>query len=86
MGHSSIWPILWAYIKKIGGKGLKETTNNFVLNSNCMASRLEKHYRVFFRGSRDYTAHEFILEMRLFKKPANIEGMDRVSSSRITCL
>lgn len=75
-GSSSILPISWAYIKMMGGKGLKEATEIAILNANYMAKRLEKHYRVLFRGARGYVAHEFILDTRPFKKSANIEAVD----------
>ncbi|XP_077004328.1 glycine dehydrogenase (decarboxylating), mitochondrial isoform X1 [Tamandua tetradactyla] len=51
-GSSSILPISWAYIKMMGGKGLKQATETAILNANYMAKRLEKHYRVLFRGAR----------------------------------
>ncbi|XP_006740872.1 glycine dehydrogenase (decarboxylating), mitochondrial [Leptonychotes weddellii] len=75
-GSSSILPISWAYIKMMGGKGLKQATEIAILNANYMAKRLEKHYRVLFRGARGYVAHEFILDTRPFKKSANIEAVD----------
>ncbi|XP_073736858.1 glycine dehydrogenase (decarboxylating), mitochondrial isoform X3 [Callorhinus ursinus] len=60
----------------MGGKGLKQATEIAILNANYMAKRLEKHYRVLFRGARGYVAHEFILDTRPFKKSANIEAVD----------
>nr|KAF6314591.1 glycine decarboxylase [Myotis myotis] len=60
----------------MGGKGLKQATEVAILNANYMAKRLEKHYRVLFRGARGYVAHEFILDTRPFKKSANIEAVD----------
>ncbi|KAI4573449.1 hypothetical protein MJG53_003326 [Ovis ammon polii x Ovis aries] len=75
-GSSCILPISWAYIKMMGGKGLKQATEIAILNANYMAKRLEKHYRVLFRGARGYVAHEFILDTRPFKKSANIEAVD----------
>ncbi|ELW69320.1 Glycine dehydrogenase [decarboxylating], mitochondrial [Tupaia chinensis] len=72
-GSSSILPISWAYIKMMGSKGLKQATEIAILNANYMAKRLEKHYRILFRG---YVAHEFILDTRPFKKSANIEAVD----------
>ncbi|KAF4025374.1 hypothetical protein G4228_017412 [Cervus hanglu yarkandensis] len=72
-GSSCILPISWAYIKMMGGKGLKQATEIAILNANYMAKRLEKHYRVLFRG---YVAHEFILDTRPFRKSANIEAVD----------
>uniref|UniRef100_A0A674KGT3 glycine dehydrogenase (aminomethyl-transferring) n=1 Tax=Terrapene triunguis TaxID=2587831 RepID=A0A674KGT3_9SAUR len=57
----------------MGGKGLKHASEIAILNANYMAKRLEKHYKVLFRGAR---AHEFILDARPFKKTANVEAVD----------
>ncbi|XP_040213560.1 glycine dehydrogenase (decarboxylating), mitochondrial [Rana temporaria] len=75
-GSSAILPISWAYIKMMGAKGLKHATEIAILNANYMAKRLEKHYKILFRGSRGCVAHEFILDVRPFKKSANIEAVD----------
>uniref|UniRef100_A0A803SX66 Glycine cleavage system P protein n=1 Tax=Anolis carolinensis TaxID=28377 RepID=A0A803SX66_ANOCA len=75
-GSSAILPISWAYIKMMGGKGLKHASEIAILNANYMAKRLEKHYKILFRGARGYVAHEFILDTRPFKKTANIEAVD----------
>uniref|UniRef100_A0A8C8SVZ8 Glycine decarboxylase n=1 Tax=Pelusios castaneus TaxID=367368 RepID=A0A8C8SVZ8_9SAUR len=60
----------------MGGKGLKHASEIAILNANYMAKRLEKHYKVLFRGARGYVAHEFILDTRPFKKTANVEAVD----------
>ncbi|XP_028660810.1 glycine dehydrogenase (decarboxylating), mitochondrial [Erpetoichthys calabaricus] len=75
-GSSAILPISWAYIKMMGAKGLKHATEIAILNANYMAKRLESQYKILFRGSRGYVAHEFILDVRPFKKSANIEAVD----------
>ncbi|KAM6391975.1 glycine dehydrogenase (decarboxylating), mitochondrial [Rhynochetos jubatus] len=60
----------------MGAKGLKHASEIAILNANYMAKRLEKHYKILFRGARGYVAHEFILDTRPFKKTANIEAVD----------
>ncbi|KAM3937705.1 glycine dehydrogenase (decarboxylating), mitochondrial [Leptodactylus fuscus] len=75
-GSSAILPISWAYIKLMGAKGLKHATEIAILNANYMSKRLEKHYKILFRGSKGRVAHEFILDVRPFKKSANIEAVD----------
>uniref|UniRef100_A0A8C5HRX0 glycine dehydrogenase (aminomethyl-transferring) n=1 Tax=Gouania willdenowi TaxID=441366 RepID=A0A8C5HRX0_GOUWI len=57
----------------MGSKGLAHATEVAILNANYMAKRLESHYKVLFRG---FVAHEFILDVRPFKKTANIEAVD----------
>ncbi|KAA8592591.1 hypothetical protein FQN60_018046 [Etheostoma spectabile] len=64
-GSSAILPISWAYIKMMGAKGLLHATEVAILNANYMAKRLE-----------GFVAHEFILDVRPFKKTANIEAVD----------
>uniref|UniRef100_A0A673M7K2 glycine dehydrogenase (aminomethyl-transferring) n=1 Tax=Sinocyclocheilus rhinocerous TaxID=307959 RepID=A0A673M7K2_9TELE len=75
-GSSAILPISWAYIKMMGSKGLVHATEVAILNANYMAKRLENHYKILFRGSKGFIAHEFILDVRPFKKSANIEAVD----------
>lgn len=36
----------------MGAKGLKHASEIAILNANYMAKRLEKHYKVLFRGAR----------------------------------
>uniref|UniRef100_A0A3Q3NIX3 glycine dehydrogenase (aminomethyl-transferring) n=1 Tax=Labrus bergylta TaxID=56723 RepID=A0A3Q3NIX3_9LABR len=75
-GSSAILPISWAYIKMMGSKGLLHATEVAILNANYMAKRLDGHYKVLFRGRKGFVAHEFILDVRPFKKTANIEAVD----------
>uniref|UniRef100_A0A1A8G4A7 Glycine cleavage system P protein n=1 Tax=Nothobranchius korthausae TaxID=1143690 RepID=A0A1A8G4A7_9TELE len=75
-GSSAILPISWAYIKMMGSKGLTHATQVAILNANYMAKRLEGHYKILFKGRKGFCAHEFILDVRPFKKTANIEAVD----------
>ncbi|MGH0189047.1 UNVERIFIED_CONTAM: hypothetical protein FKN15_033120 [Acipenser sinensis] len=75
-GSSAILPVSWVYIKMMGARGLKHATEIAILNANYMAKRLESKYKILFRGARGYVAHEFILDVRPFKKTANIEAVD----------
>lgn len=76
-GSSAILPISWAYIKLMGGRGLKRATQIAILNANYMSKRLETHYKTLFKDPKtDLVAHEFILDIRDFKKTANIEAVD----------
>uniref|UniRef100_A0A8C8D8V9 glycine dehydrogenase (aminomethyl-transferring) n=1 Tax=Oncorhynchus tshawytscha TaxID=74940 RepID=A0A8C8D8V9_ONCTS len=75
-GSSAILPISWAYIKMMGAKGLVHATEVAILNANYMAKRLESHYKILFKGRKGFCAHEFILDVRPFKKTANIEAVD----------
>jgi len=62
-GSASILPISWAYIRLMGGEGLRRATLAAVLNANYVAARLRDHYPVLY--SQDgLVAHECILDLR----------------------
>lgn len=76
-GSSAILPISWAYIKMMGGRGLRKATQVAILNANYMSRLLESHYTTLFKSATsELVAHEFILDIREFKKTANIEAAD----------
>jgi glycine dehydrogenase len=75
-GSASILPISWMYIALMGGAGLTEATKIAILNANYIAKRLEGHYPVLYKGSNGLVAHECILDLREFKKNADIEVDD----------
>ncbi|KOX69058.1 Glycine dehydrogenase [decarboxylating], mitochondrial [Melipona quadrifasciata] len=75
-GSSAILPISWAYIKMMGPNGLKKATQIAILNANYMSKKLEKYYKTLYKGKTGLVAHEFILDVRDFKKTANIEAVD----------
>jgi glycine dehydrogenase len=75
-GSPSILPIPWAYIRMMGGEGLRRATQVAILNANYMAERLSPHYPILFRGERGGVAHEFILDLRPLKKRTGIEVDD----------
>ncbi|KAG4300704.1 hypothetical protein PCK1_003133 [Pneumocystis canis] len=75
-GSASILPISWAYIKMLGGKGLVHASKIALLNANYMASKLSKHYKILYTNSEGMCAHEFILDVRDFKKTSGIEAVD----------
>lgn len=75
-GSSAILPISWAYIKMMGARGLRKASQTAILNANYMCRRLEKYYKILFTGNYGLVAHEFIVDIRDFKKTANIEAVD----------
>jgi glycine dehydrogenase len=75
-GSPSILPIPWAYIRMMGGEGLRRATQVAILNANYMAHRLAPHYPILFTGERGGVAHEFILDLRPLKKRTGIEVDD----------
>ncbi|OLP17761.1 glycine dehydrogenase (aminomethyl-transferring) [Leptolyngbya sp. 'hensonii'] len=75
-GSSSILPISWVYIALMGGTGLTRATEVAILNANYIAKRLEGHYSVLYKGQQGLVAHECILDLRQFKKSADIDVDD----------
>jgi glycine dehydrogenase len=75
-GSPNILPISWAFIQLMGGDGLTKATQVAILNANYMAKRLGKYYSVLFAGKNGMAAHEFILDLRPFKKSADVEVED----------
>ncbi|HWJ03757.1 MAG TPA: aminomethyl-transferring glycine dehydrogenase subunit GcvPB, partial [Verrucomicrobiae bacterium] len=54
----------YTYIRGIGGEGLKEVSENAVLNANYLAAILKEHYFLPFER---YCMHEFIITPKNFK-------------------
>lgn len=75
-GSASILLISYGYIRMLGGNGLKASTEYAILNANYMKARLTGHYDVLYLGKNGTCAHEFIVDLRPFKKSADIEAED----------
>jgi glycine dehydrogenase len=75
-GSASILLISYAYIRMLGVTGVKAATEYAILNANYMRSRLQGEYEILYLGSNGTCAHEFIMDLRPFKKSAEIEAED----------
>ncbi len=75
-GSALILLISYGYIKMLGSKGLREATENAILNANYMASELKNHYPILYVGTNGTVAHELILDCRDFKKTTEVEVAD----------
>jgi glycine dehydrogenase len=75
-GSASILLVSYAYIKMLGRRGVTDATKFAILNANYIKSRLENTYNVLYTGSLGRVAHEFILDLRRFKREAGIEVED----------
>jgi glycine dehydrogenase len=60
----------------MGTIGLENATKIAILNANYIKARLEKEYPVLYSGAKGYSAHELILDTRIFKASAKIEAED----------
>ncbi|KAJ0404917.1 hypothetical protein ATCC90586_001025 [Pythium insidiosum] len=72
-GSAGILPISWMYIHMLGESGLKQATQNAILNANYMAATLKNHYDIVFLGKNGTCAHEFIIDIRPFKDLGIVE-------------
>ncbi len=75
-GSPTILPISWAYIRMMGGEGLRRATEIAILNANYIARRLEDHFPVLYTGHNGTVAHECIIDPRPLKQSAGVEATD----------
>ncbi len=61
------------YILTLGGNGLKNASENAVLNANYMLQRLKDTFQVPFP---EYCMHEFVLSLEEFKKETGVSALD----------
>ena len=75
-GSPGILPISWGYIAMMGAEGLTTATEVAILNANYIAKKLAPHYPVLYTGKNGLVAHECIIDLRGFKKTADIDVTD----------
>ncbi|HSG04069.1 MAG TPA: aminomethyl-transferring glycine dehydrogenase [Marinobacterium sp.] len=75
-GSALILPITWMYIRMLGDRGLRESTELAILNANYIAQALEGHYPVLYRGANGRVAHECIIDIRPLKEQSEITEED----------
>ncbi|MFE3647210.1 aminomethyl-transferring glycine dehydrogenase [Streptomyces sp. NPDC059152] len=71
-GSAGILPISWAYVRLMGGEGLKRATQVAVLSANYVAKRLEPHFPVLYTGPGGLVAHECIIDVRPLTKATGV--------------
>jgi glycine dehydrogenase len=75
-GSTSILLISYGYIRMLGPVGVRKATEYAILNANYMRARLQHEYDVLYLGTNGTCAHEFIVDLRPFKRSADIEAED----------
>ena len=75
-GSANVLLISYGYLKLLGTRGLRKSTEGAILNANYMMSRLKKDFKVLYTGKNGTCAHEFIVDLRPFKQSAGIEAED----------
>jgi len=81
-GSASILPITWMYIRMMGPDGLKSATEHAILAANYVATRLNEHFPVLYKGRSGRVAHECILDTRVLKDSAGV-GVEDVAKRLI---
>ena len=75
-GSASILPITWMYIAMMGAKGLTDASKISICSANYIASKLEPHYPILYKGKSGFVAHECILDIRGIKEDCGISNED----------
>eukprot|EP01064_Diplonema_japonicum_P004649 TRINITY_DN1304_c0_g1_i6.p1 TRINITY_DN1304_c0_g1~~TRINITY_DN1304_c0_g1_i6.p1 ORF type:complete len:994 (+),score=307.14 TRINITY_DN1304_c0_g1_i6:44-2983(+) len=75
-GSAGVLPISWTYIRCMGYKGLRESSKIALLNANYMMTKLGAQYQILYAGLQGRCGHEFIVDLRPFKKTAGVEVED----------
>ncbi len=76
LGSGMLLAISWAYIRMMGAAGLRAATGTAVLAANYMQRQLEQKYRLAFKSSSGWCAHEFVLDLSEFKDSAGVTVED----------
>ncbi|MBQ8151749.1 MAG: aminomethyl-transferring glycine dehydrogenase subunit GcvPB [Firmicutes bacterium] len=66
-----------AYIETLGAEGLKEASQNAVLNANYMMAGLRSHYTMACKG---ICMHEFVMDIGDIKEETGVSAMDIAKS------
>jgi glycine dehydrogenase len=64
------------YIQMMGGADLRRASETAILSANYIASELENHFPVLYKGVRGRVAHECILDLREIQKNTGITVED----------
>ncbi|WP_199725951.1 aminomethyl-transferring glycine dehydrogenase [Nocardiopsis sp. Huas11] len=75
-GSAGILPISWAYVRMMGGDGLRAATETAVLSANYLAKRLEPYFPVLYTGADGLVAHECVIDIRPLQKATGISNED----------
>ena len=75
-GSASILLISYAYIRLLGSEGVRKATEYAILNANYMLARLKNNFDILYTNHHGACAHEFIVDLRPFKKNAEVEAED----------
>ena len=73
---ASLLLISHAYISLLGSRGLKAASEFAILNANYIKQKLDRYFKILFTNKAGRVAHELIIDLKDFKKSAEIEPED----------
>jgi glycine dehydrogenase len=71
-GSAGILPISWAYLALMGPQGLRHATAVAIAAANYVATRLEEHFPVLYRGAGGRVGHECIVDLRAITRATGV--------------
>lgn len=75
-GSAGILPIPWMYLEMMGGSGIRTATEVAILGANYLATRLDPHFPVLYRGESGRVGHECIIDVRGITKDTGVSVDD----------
>lgn len=75
-GSASVLTISYAYIKMLGGDGLRRASQMAIVGANYMACALRGHYGIVYTGETGRVGHEMIVDCRNFRADYGVECGD----------
>lgn len=73
-GNVGVYTKAYAYIKTLGSEGLKEASENAIINANYIMSRLKNHYNIPYKSR--WCKHEFVISLAQEKREHGIKALD----------
>ncbi len=71
-GSAGILPIPWMYLEMMGRDGIARATAIAILSANYLATRLDPHFPVLYRGTSGRVGHECIIDLRPITKATGV--------------
>lgn len=75
-GSAGILQISWAYVRLMGGEGLRQASERAIIAANYIAVRLRDAYPVLYSGTNGLVAHEAIIDIRPMKPTSSVSNAD----------
>ncbi len=75
-GSAGILAISYSYLRMLGSDGLRQATQQAVLQANYLAERLDPYFKVLYRGQQGRVAHECIIDPRPYQKTTGVTAED----------